>query len=239
MQTGSTTQRIPRSAFNVTPFIGVLLRPPLWTPNPRCPHSTVERPLLQTCSCIVRLKVPNISNLYFVIMSPLYSIRERILLNEIKISILFIIKLSKTNCSWLDHRRFHSNQKKSDGSKEISDRFSFRENMKPIYIHITCLVYHINILMRITLRENMPSHFKVKEYCPLVFRNLRERFGIHDREYLVSKQTFILYNIVLPVASVESHLNDSPLLLKVFFRSESEEQRNRIYFPASVYNACQ
>ncbi|OQR76520.1 phosphatidylinositol 5-phosphate 4-kinase type-2 alpha-like [Tropilaelaps mercedesae] len=35
-------------------------------------------------------------------------------------------------------------------------------------------------------KENMPSHFKVKEYCPLVFRNLRERFGIHDREYLNS-----------------------------------------------------
>lgn len=32
-------------------------------------------------------------------------------------------------------------------------------------------------------RENMPSHFKVKEYCPLVFRNLRERFGIDDVDY--------------------------------------------------------
>uniref|UniRef100_A0A0K8TRW2 1-phosphatidylinositol-5-phosphate 4-kinase n=1 Tax=Tabanus bromius TaxID=304241 RepID=A0A0K8TRW2_TABBR len=32
-------------------------------------------------------------------------------------------------------------------------------------------------------KENMPSHFKVKEYCPLVFRNLRERFGVDDVEY--------------------------------------------------------
>lgn len=32
-------------------------------------------------------------------------------------------------------------------------------------------------------RENMPSHFKVKEYCPLVFRNLRERFNVDDVEY--------------------------------------------------------
>ncbi|CAG7836636.1 unnamed protein product, partial [Allacma fusca] len=31
--------------------------------------------------------------------------------------------------------------------------------------------------------ENLPSHFKVKEYCPLVFRNLRERFGIDDQDY--------------------------------------------------------
>ncbi|XP_064648644.1 phosphatidylinositol 5-phosphate 4-kinase type-2 alpha-like isoform X2 [Lineus longissimus] len=32
-------------------------------------------------------------------------------------------------------------------------------------------------------KENMPSHFKVKEYCPVVFRNLRERFGIDDIDY--------------------------------------------------------
>ncbi|PNF26691.1 Phosphatidylinositol 5-phosphate 4-kinase type-2 alpha [Cryptotermes secundus] len=32
-------------------------------------------------------------------------------------------------------------------------------------------------------KENMPSHFKVKEYCPLVFRNLRERFSIDDLDY--------------------------------------------------------
>jgi len=32
-------------------------------------------------------------------------------------------------------------------------------------------------------KENMPSHFKIKEYCPLVFRNLRERFGIDDLDY--------------------------------------------------------
>lgn len=35
-------------------------------------------------------------------------------------------------------------------------------------------------------KENLPSHFKVKEYCPLVFRNLRERFGIDDSFYLKS-----------------------------------------------------
>ncbi|BES92664.1 unnamed protein product [Nesidiocoris tenuis] len=32
-------------------------------------------------------------------------------------------------------------------------------------------------------KENMPSHFKIKEYCPLVFRNLRERFGIDDQDF--------------------------------------------------------
>lgn len=35
-------------------------------------------------------------------------------------------------------------------------------------------------------KESMPSHFKVKEYCPIVFRNLRERFGIDDHDYMNS-----------------------------------------------------
>uniref|UniRef100_A0A8C4RT89 Phosphatidylinositol 5-phosphate 4-kinase type-2 alpha n=1 Tax=Erpetoichthys calabaricus TaxID=27687 RepID=A0A8C4RT89_ERPCA len=34
-------------------------------------------------------------------------------------------------------------------------------------------------------KENMPSHFKFKEYCPTVFRNLRERFAIDDQDYQV------------------------------------------------------
>lgn len=34
-------------------------------------------------------------------------------------------------------------------------------------------------------RENMPGHFKFKEYMPLVFRNLRERFNIDERLYAV------------------------------------------------------
>lgn len=35
-------------------------------------------------------------------------------------------------------------------------------------------------------KDAMPSHFKVKEYCPNVFRNLRERFGIDESQYLRS-----------------------------------------------------
>lgn len=41
-------------------------------------------------------------------------------------------------------------------------------------------------------RDNMPSHFKFKEYCPIVFRNLRERFGFDDETYLV-----LYHNILL------------------------------------------
>lgn len=39
------------------------------------------------------------------------------------------------------------------------------------------------LILFVQFRENMPSHFKVKEYCPLVFRNLRERFGVDDVDY--------------------------------------------------------
>lgn len=35
-------------------------------------------------------------------------------------------------------------------------------------------------------KESMPSHFKVKEYCPLVFQNLRERFHIDEIDYMNS-----------------------------------------------------
>ncbi len=35
----------------------------------------------------------------------------------------------------------------------------------------------------------MPSRFKFKEYCPVVFRNLRERFDIDDEMFAVSKIT--------------------------------------------------
>ncbi|CAH3023727.1 unnamed protein product [Porites evermanni] len=38
-------------------------------------------------------------------------------------------------------------------------------------------------------KENFPSHFKFKEYCPLVFRQLRDRFGIDDSEYAAAFQS--------------------------------------------------
>ncbi|XP_056130593.1 phosphatidylinositol 5-phosphate 4-kinase type-2 gamma-like isoform X1 [Lampris incognitus] len=35
-------------------------------------------------------------------------------------------------------------------------------------------------------KENLPGQFKFKEYCPQVFRNLRERFGIQEQDYQAS-----------------------------------------------------
>lgn len=49
------------------------------------------------------------------------------------------------------------------------------------------LFVHLNFIPQSDcFRENMPSHFKFKEYCPMVFRNLRERFGIDDQDFQVS-----------------------------------------------------
>ncbi|KAL7407013.1 hypothetical protein ABVT39_001569 [Epinephelus coioides] len=42
------------------------------------------------------------------------------------------------------------------------------------------------VKMSLFLRENLPGQFKFKDYCPQVFRNLRERFGIEDQDYQVS-----------------------------------------------------
>lgn len=56
----------------------------------------------------------------------------------------------------------------------------------------------------------MPSHFKFKEYCPLVFRNLRERFGIDDQDFLVWKLLYIhrrqisLAALVMPLGQIST-----------------------------------
>jgi 1-phosphatidylinositol-5-phosphate 4-kinase len=35
-------------------------------------------------------------------------------------------------------------------------------------------------------KENLPGHFKFKEYCPLVFRDLREKLRVDDTDYMHS-----------------------------------------------------
>ena len=65
--------------------------------------------------------------------------------------------------------------------------FTIHRKLSNVFVHsisqnVTCDVLISSVC---ALRENMPSHFKFKEYCPLVFRNLRERFGIDDQDFLV------------------------------------------------------
>lgn len=45
---------------------------------------------------------------------------------------------------------------------------------------------HLPFISLLPIRENLPSRFKFKEYCPMVFRNLRERFAIDDQDYQVT-----------------------------------------------------
>ncbi|XP_041834190.1 phosphatidylinositol 5-phosphate 4-kinase type-2 gamma-like [Melanotaenia boesemani] len=44
----------------------------------------------------------------------------------------------------------------------------------------------IKVINHLFNKENLPGQFKFKEYCPQVFRNLRERFGIEDQDYQAS-----------------------------------------------------
>jgi len=48
------------------------------------------------------------------------------------------------------------------------------------FIHIFTTVFVVNLT-----RSQIPDNFKFKEYCPLVFKNLRSRFGIEDEFYQV------------------------------------------------------
>ena len=53
-----------------------------------------------------------------------------------------------------------------------------------------------NNMYHFFFREKFPSHFKFKEYCPLVFRKLREDFNIDDQAYAVSTYVLVIgYNI--------------------------------------------
>ena len=62
------------------------------------------------------------------------------------------------------------------------------------FSHLMALILNSSFCVS---RESMPSHFKFKEYCPIVFRNLRERFGIDDQDYMVTARVslFIVWNI--------------------------------------------
>lgn len=51
--------------------------------------------------------------------------------------------------------------------------------------------------LSVVFRENLPSRFKFKEYCPMVFRNLRERFCIDDQDYQVTLPTRPMHVVTL------------------------------------------
>ena len=78
-------------------------------------------------------------------------------------------------------------------------------------------------------KDIMPSHFKVKEYCPLVFRNLRERFSIYDSDYLKSLTKFQPVANQLPSTSrpIKFYSTyDNQLILKTLSSDEVENMHH-------------
>jgi len=61
--------------------------------------------------------------------------------------------------------------------------------LENVNIPVMLLPEHFKAYVKIRIdnqnfnKEVMPSHFKVKEYCPLVFRALREYWKIHDNSF--------------------------------------------------------
>jgi len=86
-------------------------------------------------------------------------------------------------------------------------------------------------------KENLPSHFKVKEYCPLVFRNLRERFGIDDNDFLnsLTKSPKPMHNPGRSAAKFYQSV-DRMYLIKTLMGEEVEEMHTLLkqYHPFIV-----
>lgn len=59
-------------------------------------------------------------------------------------------------------------------------------------------------------REKFPSHFKFKEYCPLVFRHLRERFNVDDQEFAVSTVLVTVYIVYIYYMPLFGPLHGNP-----------------------------
>lgn len=88
-------------------------------------------------------------------------------------------------------------------------------------------------------KDIMPSHFKIKEYCPLVFRNLRERFSIYDSDYLRSLTKFqpvAVDNILSNKPKKFYSTYDNQLILKTLSSDEVENMHHLLkeYHPYIV-----
>lgn len=87
-------------------------------------------------------------------------------------------------------------------------------------------------------KDVMTSHYKVKEYCPLVFRNLRERFSIYDTDYLKSLTTFQpVAKEILPGRPTKFYSTyDNQLILKTLSSDEVENMHHLLkeYHPYIV-----
>ena len=65
-------------------------------------------------------------------------------------------------------------------SKIRIDNHGYNEYV-PVLASAACLC----LIILVFRSSYLPSKFKVKQYCPIIFRDLRERFGIEPEEYPV------------------------------------------------------
>ncbi len=65
-------------------------------------------------------------------------------------------------------------------------------NKYVIIIPIVLFKLTLSLALFPNYRDVLPSHYKWKEYCPIVFKNLRERFGISYESYLVCLSTIFI-----------------------------------------------
>ena len=110
---------------------------------------------------------------------------------------------------------------------------------KQVSLLIAKTQHMLTPLLPQTFRENMPSHFKFKEYCPLVFRNLRERFAIDDCDYMQSLTRSQPVISDSPGRSGAKFYNSSDglFVIKTLTREEVEQMHSLLkeYHPVSSF----
>lgn len=123
-------------------------------------------------TCARPLRICNIDEIYLNLLGINHTINE---LQSIKIPGLLLP----------DHFRANS---KIKVDYHLFNKWVHFSKLFYLYLtFITVFAQHFSISVSYALllffRENMPSHFKFKEYCPLVFKYLRDRFGLDDVEF--------------------------------------------------------
>lgn len=84
----------------------------------------------------------------------------------------------------------------------------------------------------------MPSHFKFKEYCPLVFKNLRERFGIDDVDYRESLTRYQPRKIDSAGRSGAQFYQSYDKLFILKSLTSEEVERMHSFLKESIFKVC-
>ena len=83
-------------------------------------------------------------------------------------------------------------------------------------------------------RENLPSHFKYKDYCPVVFRKLRERFGVNEEDYLVITSTNPVFCFVYVFSKCFGAIGLEIAILSVFFVHIYFSEQSKVFHKTKI-----